>query len=137
MKKLFLDDVRQPFDNTWIHVKSYKEFIEWIDKNGIPDVVSFDHDLSTEHYRKEMDEGFRKYNPLYKKFKHKTGLHCAEYLLKTCKEKGVALPRINIHSMNPVGAENIAMLVRDYAMFYYDEMLDYKIIRPYNLGYES
>ena len=58
MKKLlWLDDVRNPFENDWLNfspigknvevhwVKSYDEFIKWITDNGVPDAVCFDHDL--------------------------------------------------------------------------------------------
>ena len=52
MKKLFLDDIREveliygaelaaEFDV----VRSYKEFVAYIKKNGLPDFISFDNDL--------------------------------------------------------------------------------------------
>jgi hypothetical protein len=60
MKKLlWLDDIRCPFVGTWVDdfspintnnivvewVKSYSEFVNWINKNGLPDAICFDHDL--------------------------------------------------------------------------------------------
>lgn len=43
--KLWLDDVRDPPDDGWNVVRSYAEFIQWLIQNGLPGVVSFDHDL--------------------------------------------------------------------------------------------
>jgi len=56
---IWLDDVRDPFENDgeWqnfapirasevIWVKTYYEFVEWIEKNGLPDGIAFDHDLA-------------------------------------------------------------------------------------------
>jgi len=55
---LFLDDVRMPGDASWIRlpsarydiVRSYDEFVEFIQERGVPEFVSFDHDLADEHY---------------------------------------------------------------------------------------
>ena len=80
-RKLFLDDVRQPPDSSWDVVHSFDEFVAHIDQNGVPDVISFDHDIVGE----------------------KTGLDCARYLI----ERGM-LPRSwSVHSANPVGRINI------------------------------
>ena len=67
-KNLFLDDFRKPHDCMsymphrigtsaaiytqldWEIVINYDEFVEWIKTNGIPEIVSFDHDLADEHY---------------------------------------------------------------------------------------
>ena len=63
--KLFLDDIRIPKDainlvpssfnkfyweNDWDIVKNYDEFVQYIEVNGVPKFVSFDHDLSDFHY---------------------------------------------------------------------------------------
>ena len=56
--KLFLDDERAVKDVTWIElplgpwtvVKNYRQFVEYITNNGLPEVISFDHDLADEHY---------------------------------------------------------------------------------------
>jgi len=65
MKKLFLDDIRIPkdaiglvpsnlnqfyFENDWVIVRSFLEFCNYIQKFGLPDFISFDHDLADEHY---------------------------------------------------------------------------------------
>lgn len=63
--KLFLDDIRIPKDainlipssfnkfyweNDWDVVKNYNEFVQYIEVNGVPEFVSFDHDLADFHY---------------------------------------------------------------------------------------
>jgi hypothetical protein len=48
MKKLYLDDIRTPKTKGWDIVRSYDEFVKWIEENGLPDKLSFDHDLGEE-----------------------------------------------------------------------------------------
>lgn len=63
---LFLDDFRIPEDcakymsnpefylnNKWVIVRDYDEFVKFIEKNGMPAVISFDHDLSDIDYYPE------------------------------------------------------------------------------------
>jgi hypothetical protein len=45
MTKLYLDDIRKPPDDTWIVVRNFNDFCKHIETHGLPDVVSFDHDL--------------------------------------------------------------------------------------------
>ena len=57
---LFLDDIRFPEDcfeyahqtvyitTDWIIVRSYDEFVKMIETNGVPYMVSIDHDLGIE-----------------------------------------------------------------------------------------
>ena len=56
---LFLDDERIPGNVTWITmpgdrayqiVRNYDQFVQHITTNGVPDFVTFDHDLADEHY---------------------------------------------------------------------------------------
>jgi hypothetical protein len=116
---LFLDDSRQPKDVKWIElplynwvvVKSYEEFVETITKNGIPITISFDHDLAQEHY----DEYTVAHDPLligerrirYEIFSEKTGYDCAKWLANLCVDKRVPLPLYYIHTLNPIGRQNI------------------------------
>ena len=51
---LYLDDLRTPTEtlpgyHPWNVVRNYDEFKEWILRNGVPDLISFDHDLGEEH----------------------------------------------------------------------------------------
>ncbi len=119
---LFLDDFRKPIDVllyhedaehlilyeilNWEVVKSYTEFVRYIKINGIPDIVSFDHDLHKEHYSPLMYDG-DSYNALYKTFKEKTGFDAAKWLNRYIKRNNIPLPIIYCHSRNPVGKQNI------------------------------
>lgn len=100
--KLFLDDVRKPYDDSWELVKDYPEFVEWVNKNGVPLEVSFDHDLAYEHYYGYTDQ-----------LNNRTGYDCAVYLKEVILQKAVYPEQIIIHSWNPDGAKRIYFLFKD------------------------
>lgn len=83
--KIWLDDERNPPDNTWLHTKHVYQAWHFI-KNGIVNEISFDHDLG----EREVTG-----NSLAKRIE--------EYLFLN------ELPRIiwHVHSQNPVGRQNI------------------------------
>jgi len=127
--KLFLDDIRVPVDcllyisnqelyknnQDWVIVRNYYEFINIIRNKGIPDVVSFDHDLATEHYH-EMNKGTK---IDYDTASEKTGYHCAQWLINHCIDNEFDLPKdIHIHSMNFYGGQNIKSLFNSYLKAY-------------------
>jgi len=135
MKKLFLDDYRKPWNDTWCLVTSAVEFERYLNQNGCPDVVSFDHDLHPDHYApyqmSELDYG----QWLTKqKSKHKTGHDCLEYLCKYCIEKGIKLPIVFVHSQNMAGAAMMMSTWINYNFFYYDEEVVEDIRISYNRG---
>ena len=107
--KIFLDDIRSPINigliEEWVIVRNYDEFIKIIEKNGIPTFISFDHDLSNEHYVQTFD---------YKKFKEKTGYDCCKWLIEYCINNNQPFPEYHVHSMNPVGKENIISLIENF-----------------------
>ena len=126
--KLFLDDVRNPIDcilyikdkiyaEEWDIVRNYNEFINYITENGIPDLISFDHDLADEHYSPTMYDGGSLYNHLYSEFKEKTGYDCAKWLCDYCSQNGLPLPTYLVHSMNPVGRDNILGVLKTFERF--------------------
>lgn len=117
MKKLFLDDFRVPLDayklwlkemysnnEDWNVVKSYDEFVSYIETNGLPEVVSFDHDLGIEHYTAQPEIDYSKYT-------EKTGYDCAKWLVEYCMNNKVPIPEYHCHSQNPVGKHNIMSLL--------------------------
>ena len=118
---LYLDDNRTPTENIpgyypWVIVRNYDEFVKWIDENGVPDLVSFDHDLAEEHmndyYKQLMNEGFQ--HPNYGQYKEKTGLDCAKYLVTHCEKNNVPIKSCAVHSHNPVGSYNIQSFINGY-----------------------
>jgi hypothetical protein len=112
MKKLFLDDIRWPAEaflytkqkifseDGWDIVRNYQEFVSHIEENGVPDFVSFDHDLAPEHYVDGAESI------------ECTGYHCALWLASYCMHNSIDIPKYYIHSMNPVGKERIENIMR-------------------------
>ena len=90
---LFLDDWRMPEDcfeymhlpeyitENWEIVRNYDEFVKAIQEKGIPDTVSFDHDLGLEHYQHNINPNN---NIDYNQYQEKTGYHCAKWLIYYC-----------------------------------------------------
>jgi hypothetical protein len=93
MKKLYLDDIRIPKTEGWDIVRNYDEFVFWVRLHGIPDEVSFDHDLGEDT--------------------EKTGLNVAKWLGQYCIEKNTLFPKWNVHSANPVGKANIEAYINN------------------------
>lgn len=88
---LYLDDERKPkTKKPWFVVRSYQAFCDMILVNGCPGLISFDHDLGEE----------------------KTGLDCMKFFINYCMDNDIDPESvdINVHSANPVGAENIKKL---------------------------
>lgn len=128
---LFLDDERIPYDVTWVKlpgnmysdhviVRSYNEFAKHIISFGLPDSVSFDHDLADEHYEVMANEvsASQSYSAFVNddfggldlKFDYgteKTGYDCAKWLVDFCIDRGLKFPAYTVHSMNPIGAKRI------------------------------
>ena len=119
MKKLFLDDIRQPkdainlvpsnynkifWDNDWSIVRNYREFVNWILSNGVPDLISFDHDLADIHYEVDFSDWEFSSDQLGVE---ETGLDCAKWLVDYCVDNGSILPKYIVHSANPAGRKNI------------------------------
>ena len=116
---LFLDDIRNPFDFyfketpmydelDWIIVRNYNDFVYCVTRHGIPDVISFDHDLGFDLF---LEKDYEDYDPTTEK----TGNDCARWLINYCLDHNLPVTeRIFIHSQNPVGAENIKSLFETY-----------------------
>ena len=127
---LFLDDFREPKDALnymhprigkeaslygnleWKTVKDFKEFVYFIETNGIPDIVSFDHDLADEHYEIVCSCGSIEDFP--ETFNEKTGLDCAKWLIKYHVTNGGTFPKVMVHSTNPYGSERIRKYIDEY-----------------------
>ena len=127
---LFLDDFRVPVDASrympnpgiytkleWVIVRNYDEFVKFISKNGLPDMISFDHDLADEHYSNDMYAGVEVYNKNYDNFTEKTGYDCAKWLVDYCMDRDLDLPEYIVHSMNPAGGKNIWEYLEGYRKF--------------------
>lgn len=117
---LFLDDERNVWDVTWVKlpsvhwtiVRNYRQFVDAIEKNGLPEVISFDHDLGEEAYSEAFKNHLKTFD--YTKVREKTGYDCALWLVNYCLDRRIDLPQYYIHTMNPIGAENIIKLFESY-----------------------
>ena len=108
--KLWLDDFRDPPGDDWVLVTNYDEFCDFIEKNGIPDFVSFDHDLADQHYSDYLENNEVNYNS----YSEKTGFDCAKFLVEKCIKLKQSFPNYNVHSMNVIGKENIIKYVENF-----------------------
>ena len=125
MYNLFLDDMRLPenaftytknqlyLDLDWVTVKNYNEFVSYIKENGMPNLISFDHDLADVHYG--MVDHIT--DDDYDITEEKTGYHCAKWLVNKCMDENLPLPKYLVHSMNNVGRRNIISLLTNYSNF--------------------
>jgi hypothetical protein len=125
IKGLYLDDNRTPRVSStdtqninWTIVRDYNEFTAYIEAHGIPDLVSFDHDLSIDHVEHLIEQAGRPTHLMaldYAKIE-RTGYHCAKWLCNYCLDNGKKLPQIlTIHSANPAGSDNIYYYLYNYA----------------------
>lgn len=110
MIKLFIDDIRSPHDvivgaaDDWNVVRDYDSAMAFI-REKKPQRISFDHDLSFEHYAGRADE--------------KTGYTIARDLvdLDMADPEAGYITRncvFTCHSANPDGKRNILMLLEGY-----------------------
>lgn len=136
MYNLFLDDNRNPEDvvsymhsrigqlnplymaEGWLIAKNFDEFIKIIENNGLPEKISFDHDLAFEHY--ESDDLTDLHGIPYDSYKEKTGLHALKWLVDLHMDMGGGdFPLCILHTQNPTGYENM----RSYIVSYYRQIL--------------
>lgn len=126
---VFLDDLRPisavPFprslDGHWKIARNYNSFCEVIEKiyketGGLPQFISFDHDLDDAHYDENMHDPAL-YNKPCETFTEKTGLDCAKWLVEFCIDKNLKLCNYQVHSMNPVGRQNIQNLLENFKKY--------------------
>jgi len=127
--KLFLDDVRIPSDcinymykrigalnpiylEEWKVVSNYDEFV-YILKKHHKDIthISFDHDLGEDVALAAIERGMSKRQARKKLKKNvQSGYDCAKFTKQFYIDLGKDSPVIFVHSMNPVGTQNIINL---------------------------
>lgn len=115
--KIFLDDVRFPKSEGWAIVRNYDEFVFHIKLHGLPDEISFDHDLGKDEELANISLGMFKRHARALKKEIKSGYDCAKFLGEYCIDNGLPLPLWNVHSANPVGKENIEMYLKNVEKF--------------------
>jgi len=104
MKKLFLDDIRTiemvydaSMEASFDIVRAYEDFVAYIEEHGLPDFISFDNDLGLDQRGEVARDGYA----------------AAKWLVY---ESGLDLIdlKFNVHSANPVAAEQIRGLLTNY-----------------------
>lgn len=127
---LFLDDERIPLDcatymssfkvdckiyhQPWEIVRSYSQFKEIIERKGLPNLISFDHDLADNWKLRESLDPKEWFDA--KENREYTGMDCAKWLVQYCEEKDFLLPKFVVHSANPVGRENIKSYLNNFQL---------------------
>ena len=90
----YQNNIFNQYTPNFVWVKNLKEFSNYIINNGLPQVISFDHDIKP--------KGFQG--------KHENGADCAQWLVSYCLENNLSLPQCFVHSANKskrVNVENI------------------------------
>lgn len=98
MNKIFLDDLRDPPDQDWVVIRSYANAVSYMSTHGIPEFISFDHDLGLEE----------------------TGYDLAKWMVEMDLTKKILIPinfSYSIHSANPIGRKNIDCLLDNYLSY--------------------
>ncbi len=110
--KLYLDDIRSPlqtypYDANWLVVRNYDEFVLALEKHFSDlEIISFDHDIdSYDEHGNEL-----------------TGYDCVKYLCNYIQDNSldVSKLRLNFHSANPVGKENMRTYWQNFKNHYRD-----------------
>ncbi len=84
----------------FVVVRSFRQFVEYIEENGLPDFLSFDNDLGLDEKGDVAPDGYA----------------AAKWLVY---ESGLDLRNLKfkVHSANPVAAEQIRGLLGNYIKF--------------------
>ncbi|APW65289.1 hypothetical protein LPB137_05215 [Poseidonibacter parvus] len=102
--KMYLDDIRTPKYKFDVIVRSFYEATSYVEENGIPEYISFDHDLGCDKEGIELESGF----------------DFVKWLVDMDIENKYNFPNdfdFNVHSANPIGKENIESLLNSYLNF--------------------
>ena len=92
-------DVSKTQITDWVVVRTLKGFYNYIDRNGMPDVISFDNDLDSYDYQKYADAVNGKHTYVYETEKG-NGIEAFRYVVNYCEKNDIELPKIYVHSAN-------------------------------------
>jgi hypothetical protein len=99
-----MDDFRFPNWVTWVHLpqqdnwiiaRHYYDFVNIVEKNGVPRFITFDFDLDR-HGLLDI-----------KALPYKTGYDCLEWFIEYLEKTNQKFPQCAIHSANPEGSKKI------------------------------
>ena len=89
--------------------------ISFIQRFGVPKLVSFDHDISS------FDKNGKEW----------TGKDATDYLIGKCLDQGLTFPDFFVHTMNTAGRPNIIGSILNYLKHVENKKIDW---RYYNSG---
>jgi len=102
--KLFLDDIRDVnmvykklTNNDFVVVRNFHDFKKVIIENGLPELISFDNDLGLDENDLIAEDGYA----------------AAKWLVYESELDLINL-KFNVHSANPVAAQQIQSLLDNY-----------------------
>lgn len=101
---MFLDDTRETKQKYDIVVRSFEEATTYILKHGVPNFISFDHDLGMD-INGEIG---------------KNGYDLAKWIVNMDLNGQIKIPEdfiFNVHSANPIGKDNIETILNNYKNF--------------------
>lgn len=84
-------------NHEWVITRTFDDFCKIIDDMGIPNIVSFDHDIA------DFKDGVER-----------SGLTCCKYLVDKCIDLNIDFPEYSVHSANPRGRDNINSYIKNY-----------------------
>lgn len=90
--KLFIDDMRDPPNDGWVVVRSSDAAINHVEQHGMPDFISFDHDLGGDD----------------------TTMVFLKKLYEIASLNNLKPPEYQIHSANPIGKLNIQSFMESW-----------------------
>lgn len=99
--KLFIDDIRNPPDDSYAVARSVIEAQLMISFYGMPNFISFDHDLGIDESGDILPSGY----------------DLAKWIVEMDMNGAIVLSDsfdFTIHSMNPIGAGNIRAYLDNY-----------------------
>ncbi len=102
--RMFLDDIREPQNDYDVIARSFEDAVEFVQNNGIPTFISFDHDLGCDEIGNIL----------------KSGYDFAKWLVDMDIENIHKFPNnftFDIHSANPIGKNNIKSILNNYLLF--------------------
>ena len=116
--KLYLDDVRYPdLHPDWRIARNFHDARWMVKSYGVPYHISFDHDLADVHYE-QPDYGHNDDPMVFIRVPYEfTGYDFAKWFCYYVLDNDVNLPfdfTYDVHSMNPVGAENIKSFMDNF-----------------------
>lgn len=112
--KLFLDDLRNPPDDSWTVARSMEEAIAIVRANPTIEYMSLDHDLG-DALCEEAGEGCEE--PNRKDCVHRAAPTGMDFLKWVRDNDAWPVHKPNVHSANPVGAANMRNLIDDFGPY--------------------